>query len=80
MLPGGAESWHKEHAQEAEERRRREAEERSRQPLMNFAPDNIPMPMVQSPDLTPEEQALIAQWFLAEAGKGPAPNAQFGLQ
>jgi hypothetical protein len=80
LLPGGADAWHQQHAQEAEERRRREAEERRRQPLMNFGPDNIPMPMFQSPDITPEEQALIAQWFLAEAGKGPAPNAQLGLQ
>jgi hypothetical protein len=80
LLPGGADAWHQQHAQEAEERRRREAEERRRRPLMNFGPDNIPMPMFQSPDITPEEQALIAQWFLAEAGKGPAPNAQLGLQ
>jgi hypothetical protein len=80
LLPGSGESYRKEHEQEVEDRRRREAEERRRQPLMNFSPDAIPTSMFQSPDLTPEEQALIEQWFLAEAGKGPAPNAQPGLQ
>ena len=80
IIPGSEEEWHQKHADEeaAEaERRRREAEEILSRPLMEFNGGNMPLPFQPSPDMTPQEQMVIANWFIAnaQAAQSNEPNA-----
>jgi hypothetical protein len=80
LLPGSEEEWHqKQAAREAEEaeRRQREAAEILSRPLMEFSGGNLPLPFQQSPDMTPQEQMVIANWFIAnaQAAQQNEPNA-----
>ena len=82
IIPGSEEEWHQRHAEEeaAEaERRRREAEEILSRPLMEFSGGNMPLPFQPSPDMTPQEQMVIANWFIAnaQAAQSDEPNACF---
>jgi hypothetical protein len=80
LIPGSEEEWHqKQAAKEAEEdeRRRREAAEILSRPLMEFGGGNLPLPFQPSPDMTPQEQMVIANWFIAnaQAAQQDEPNA-----
>jgi hypothetical protein len=82
IIPGSEEEWHQKHAEEeaAEaERRRREAAEILSRPLMEFSGGNMPLPFQPSPDMTPQEQMVIANWFIAnaQAAQSDEPNACF---
>jgi hypothetical protein len=75
-LSGSGQEWDERRAREAADRRRREYEERMRQPMMSFGANQIPLPYRRSSDISSEEQIVIANWFIGQARARQEAEAQ----
>ena len=75
-MEGSGQQWDERRAREAADRRRREYEERMRQPMMSFGANQIPLPYRRSSDISAEEQMVIANWFIGQARARQEAEAQ----
>ncbi|MBS0641749.1 MAG: hypothetical protein JSS43_17945, partial [Proteobacteria bacterium] len=82
LIPGSDEEWHAKQEAKERERRRREAEEALKRPLMEFGSSQMPLPFRPAPDMSREEQMAIANWFILQirlnqqSSAGPYDPAQ----
>jgi hypothetical protein len=75
-LSGRGREWDERRARAELARRRREAEERRLRPIMTLGGNQIPLPIGLSPNITPDEQIAIANWFIGQAREAQQAESQ----